>query len=278
MVEEQIEKSFPDIIYKYFKFNENLYDLIINNRLWFSNPSDFNDPYDCNVGFHKKYTKEEISNFLKNVQSTTNEKLTEEQIKETLEEWLNEPNKMQEQYIRHLREFVNSKGVCCFSGTDKNLLMWSHYADSHKGMCLGFDKKSLDKSFAIINWVNYKDKFPDIHLLNNSNDGVNTIMKHKSNVWDYEKEIRIFHGKKGLYQFPREAIKQVFFGLKTPDRQIHSVMNLMHQCGYSDVEYKKVFLHNEKYDIEYGTVIWETNKKDNEQPNTKNQKYDKDKN
>jgi hypothetical protein len=57
----------------------------------------------------------------------------------------------------------------------------------------------------------------------------------------------------------------VIFGLKTPNSQIHSVMNLMHQCNYFDVEYKKVFLHGEKYDIEYGTVTWETNKKDSGQ-------------
>lgn len=254
-------KSFPDIIYKYFRFNENLYDLVINNRLWFSNPSDFNDPYDCNVGFHKKYTKEEIINFLKNTKTSDNENITDEKLKELADEWVNEPKKMQESYIEPLRKFINSKGVCCFSGTDLSLLMWSHYADSHRGMCLGFDKKSLDKSFAIINWVNYENKFPDSHLLNNSNDGVNKIILHKSNVWNYEQEIRIFYAKKGLYQFPRDAIREVIFGLKTPDRQIHSVMNLMHQCGYSNVEYKKVFLDEEKYDIVYGKVTWEPNEK-----------------
>jgi len=30
-------------------------------------------------------------------------------------------------------------GVLCFSRSWNNVLMWSHYADRHKGICLGFD-------------------------------------------------------------------------------------------------------------------------------------------
>jgi hypothetical protein len=29
--------------------------------------------------------------------------------------------------------------MLCFSRTSSNILMWSHYGDNHKGICLGFD-------------------------------------------------------------------------------------------------------------------------------------------
>ena len=30
------------------------------------------------------------------------------------------------------------RGVCCFSEKKDDILMWSHYADGHKGFCLEF--------------------------------------------------------------------------------------------------------------------------------------------
>lgn len=34
---------------------------------------------------------------------------------------------------------VKDMGFLCFSRTWKNPLLWSHYADRHRGVCLGFD-------------------------------------------------------------------------------------------------------------------------------------------
>ncbi len=36
-------------IFKYHRINKFLYDLLINNEIWFSNPFSFNDPFDCNL-------------------------------------------------------------------------------------------------------------------------------------------------------------------------------------------------------------------------------------
>jgi len=33
--------------------------------------------------------------------------------------------------------------VTCFSEVENNLLLWSHYADKHKGACIGFNTESL---------------------------------------------------------------------------------------------------------------------------------------
>ncbi|NDP48093.1 MAG: DUF2971 domain-containing protein [Sulfuriferula multivorans] len=36
-------------------------------------------------------------------------------------------------------EFHNTKGLLCFSESWHNPVLWSHYADKHRGVCLGFD-------------------------------------------------------------------------------------------------------------------------------------------
>lgn len=84
-------------------------------------------------------------------------------------------------------------GVICFSETWKSNLMWAHYADKHKGLCLGFDieqtqqltkieylrqRKALPK--------NYKQDFKSI-----ASELLATCLKVKSIEWDYEKEHRL---------------------------------------------------------------------------------------
>jgi hypothetical protein len=37
------------------------------------------------------------------------------------------------------KEVVEKYSVLCYSRSWNNVLMWSHYGDRHKGICLGFD-------------------------------------------------------------------------------------------------------------------------------------------
>src|SRR6516165_6791682 len=40
---------------------------------------------------------------------------------------------------RKERRIVELHSALCFSKSWNNILMWSHYADKHRGICLGFD-------------------------------------------------------------------------------------------------------------------------------------------
>lgn len=43
--------------------------------------------------------------------------------------------------VKSMKEDYEEKiGVCCFSLDPKSILMWSHYSDNHKGVCLKFDR------------------------------------------------------------------------------------------------------------------------------------------
>jgi hypothetical protein len=41
-------------------------------------------------------------------------------------------------FTYHKNEFSRNKGILCFSRDWKNPVLWSHYAESHQGLCLGF--------------------------------------------------------------------------------------------------------------------------------------------
>lgn len=43
-----------------------------------------------------------------------------------------------------LSQIINNSAVACFTTRNDNFLMWSHYASSHKGICLEFDVSRQD--------------------------------------------------------------------------------------------------------------------------------------
>ncbi len=111
-------------IFKYRSFCKTSLELFINRELWFAKPDSLNDPFECQM-----------------------------LLPEVLESiWRHYPiPKAQQLEIENfLAEFVNGVGICSLSRTRKNQLMWAHYADEHKGFCIGFSEDRLratSKSF-----------------------------------------------------------------------------------------------------------------------------------
>jgi hypothetical protein len=88
-------------------------------------------------------------------------------------------------------EMNRTIGLLCFSRTWSNPVLWSHYADKHRGLCLGFDipdQHAKEVTYvrrrlkAEIENTNFSDK--------NSSPGyklITTKYKH----WRYEDEVRL---------------------------------------------------------------------------------------
>ena len=99
--------------------------------------------------------------------------------------------------------------IACFSEDVKSILMWSHYADSHKGFALEYDFRPTMSSKPLerraIYPVVYSDERYDasvyitrqfMHVLgfHSKNPDITAFSKvalHKSRVWEYEREWRI---------------------------------------------------------------------------------------
>jgi hypothetical protein len=84
-------------------------------------------------------------------------------------------------------------GVICFTKDWSNPLMWAHYADKHRGVCLGFDID--DELLHEINYVSGKL----LPIVNMDLDGgglterfVEEILFTKHEYWRYEDEVRVY--------------------------------------------------------------------------------------
>lgn len=160
------------------KGNDRIYTIenLANNQLHFSNPITFNDPFDCkfslthlgtreqwindykNQGYNhrkalKKFNEDVKTGYLIKKQETLYEEKLAEKISELVElglarkeDFLDNNNPSQRRIGTDMNDYVRNVAlpdVCCFSGNNKSILMWSHYADNHKGICLSFRSYKL---------------------------------------------------------------------------------------------------------------------------------------
>jgi hypothetical protein len=212
----------PSRLYKYQPPTVQAITNLSDARLWFSNPTHFNDPFDCALDVSiADFTEDDARLFLDKIAPTP-------QIKQQLHSRLNleDVRKRAPLSIRQTlkRVFEVGQGVCCFSELVDSLLMWGHYADGHRGFCLEFATTGdpLKSTFA----VSYCDEFPTLQvkdLFPDNPETVQTILKGvltKSTWWSYEKEWRALHGKAGTaYGYDRRLLTGVYFGAQMPDNQ-----------------------------------------------------------
>ena len=204
-------------LYKYIDIDGAL-KLIKNQTFKFSNPRDFNDPFDL---------YEKLIDFSKNdTLSPVNMARRDKRRAETASD------KVKIKLLQHQwRKLRSNYGISCFSKTYKNILMWSHYADKHTGVCIGFyidALKLMDDGF-ITFAVEYKDNFMPLPFSDiDINVRLNSIMQYlslKAAYWSYEEEIRMINFdyylnyKDSFFDFRKYAeIREIHFGLRTSEK------------------------------------------------------------
>ena len=149
-------------------------------------------------------------------------------------------------------------GVACFSESNDNLLMWSHYANKGRGICLEFDVCGI-KPLGDLLQVKYSTSPPDVNGLDLYMDGnlFQQLLSCKSVEWKYEREWRLFiFDRNGLKKsnrcrpYSEETLKAVYFGSEIAPSEREKVIATLQEIGSkaeiwqgtrSHHEYKIVF-------------------------------------
>ncbi len=231
----------------FFKFrhiNKNLIDSLVNETLFFAHPDNLNDPFDCRVDLKKA-----VENAVKRLPDSQKDCLSKLASLKG--------------YIERVQNDAGNAGICSFSLELENSLMWSHYANDHKGICLTYDFPRsflIDESNEItgVSAVTYGENTLSDWLIQNAPDQnlsikdfsielIKQLLTIKSVCWSYEKEVRIIRQHEGTFKIPKEFLKQVCFGLNTPTSDVDLIQKLLNGAGYS-VAYCKI----ERSDSDFG--------------------------
>lgn len=146
--------------------------------------------------------------------------------------------------------------LCASLDGHDDMLMWAHYGDSGKGVCIVLDLDHLVKTMvgvATVRAVTYTDAIPvcDLSLIRSYPEDetlrtyLSKLLSTKSKAWEYEKECRLIadvkknrvekhfgeDGKVDRYiTLPRDSVKQLIFGpcvdLVEIDKAIHVLKDI----------------------------------------------------
>lgn len=247
-------------LYKYMSA-EKFERMITNETIRFTPPSEFNDPFE----------------FLPHIDGFENEHNTDMLIEESLcrementykkfnEIGINLKNfstmrdiykpimaKMIKDYLLNMQNVFQSLcsklGVLCLSSEKDNILMWSHYADSHKGVVVIFDTtnnffKKIPGPLGEIRAVTYSDIRPKVNIESAFN---HELFYVKASAWSYEKEYRLIYPlipnfdcewvdmKKGICKIPLSIVNGIIFGAKCPPKTKAALLDKLKTTGKLD--------------------------------------------
>ncbi|MDB5346429.1 MAG: hypothetical protein JWP89_4806 [Schlesneria sp.] len=164
-----------------------------------------------------------------------------------------------ERFFANIDAQLNSVGIFSMSANPDHPLMWAHYANDHKGLCIGFEASEGSKLAAADHClpVQYSDSLPEFDedgLLSETTFSVDTsgrsyvssfkiaftdktfqkAISTKPTVWSYENEWRYVEPYDGLFQWPG-PLSEITFGLKCSDERRKHYIALAEQYVPNDV-------------------------------------------
>ena len=143
--------------------------------------------------------------------------------------------------------------------------MWSHYADQHKGFCIGYDV-SIDHVEDIYP-IDYEGKrfitTQQVYdMLFGSSESLkraakkeidNVILLSKAPAWKYEHEFRVI-SKQGLQDSPFR-LSDVTFGLRFKPSAKYAVMKAL-QGRRGEIDFYEISLCDDSFSLKENQLIW----------------------
>lgn len=243
--------KFPNKLYKFRDFSDFTDKIILNSEFYFASPKKFNDPFDCNLSYRQDYTQEEI--LAKYKYLTSKLPFTKEQF---IEKYGLNLNEFLDKYPKLNDRFVSNAGILSLSKSNKNITMWSHYANEHKGLAF---ELQVDEDYVFFHGygiVEYKEDYEFLSYTNlTPNKDYEKLFLTKYTDWEYEEEIRIIdYNKNGIRKFNKRVLKTIYFGYRADETNIKKIIQLCQLNGFEHVIFKKAKLIPGKFALDFDEI------------------------
>lgn len=229
-------------LYKYRTFESNTLRMLCESEVYYSNPSLFNDPLDCSPTVIVDIELADLESLYRKMigEGQANGRLIDFRYFQDEDGTHSVPDEFYQSKIsdeishRLDVEMKQGRGVLSLAHNWNSPLMWSHYADKHKGICIEYDvtlsvcdpPKKVDyksdrgilaseiKSWVFDESLSAKEKIEQKYFYT------------KASQWEYEEEWRYIQSNQGRQQAPFH-IKGIYFGMRCERSVASSVVRLM---------------------------------------------------
>jgi hypothetical protein len=278
------EQHLPTCIYKYRQNSNYSRENLRTDTVWLASPESYNDPYDCAFklldepvtaalekgvidqlrpifppelieraknSLHPFDTIAELSTDL----GAGDYGMTRQQVTEFL-------SRSHEHIVKFLRQLQKRTKICSFSARNDSILMWSHYADNHRGFCIEYKLEGLEPSHPFrrkLYPVIYSDDLYDLAFFVESLAGPNRAdftpmapilpLLHKFSGWKYEEEWRVVEitdPPKDDYSWQAVTPTRVLLGSKM---EVAENQNLLAICEQRRIEVQKMNLAKDRFEL-----------------------------
>ena len=119
------------------------------------------------------------------------------------------------------KNLIDRTGVLSLSSNPLDEVLWAHYADSHRGICIEYDTCKLLDNFSYDGstayQVQYSKEVPSLGLRHVFRSGpekefIVDALCHKSSRWQHEAEYRVLFERQGRISHHHEAVTAIYFG------------------------------------------------------------------
>lgn len=280
------------IVHKYRRDADTTASIFTSKKVWLSTPAALNDPFEselhtiptesrtANVAVMKQA---QLTGFLlnarRNKQTGNFYGLSRNEICKLLEQFekfqnfdeayanfsdfitqrIGNPPSDPEKVFSQLPCQMAAVGIFSLSEIPDNPLMWAHYADDHKGLCLGFevvDGSALadEKRCLKVEYSDFPPQFGEgfTHELSISLDDqgrlksasriafsdpvVQAAISTKGCEWEYEREWRYVEPTAGEFDWPGPIV-EITFGLRCPQDRRDYYLKLAQEFIPNDVRF-----------------------------------------
>lgn len=222
-------------LYKFAPINKYSLLGLANRTFYCAKPSSFNDPYEFE--FNEKVCSDAYLEHARIEHGTV-----------TVSEF--SASELREQLREAIKEKIDSFGVVCLSERDDSPLMWGHYAQSQKGMCLEFSVAEDDNSVFPVCYCEALPILddPSSSLWSRRNALKPLVTKHVD--WSYERERRILREEGGRsFNYPESfKLLSVAFGVRCSSEDIDLVKCVL---SGTKVQFRQAFLDRSTYKISF---------------------------
>ncbi|TWX71807.1 DUF2971 domain-containing protein [Colwellia demingiae] len=242
---------------KFATLNKNIINSIYENNLWHARVDTLNDPFEFYFNFIKELpnSTDDLCKLMNDSNYWVKPHLIVQEREAAIQLLaLSKENELRSGIINKLIEHekllkrqMQTLCVCSLSEAYDEPLMWSHYSDGMRGVCLMFDKDELKRSSLEFEKVEYGNTPPKIDFFdryikhkNNEEMELGKFLLTKHTGWTYEKEFRSVSFKVNdnidqlgfLKKLKKNSLKAIIMGSKISQVDKTLLITLSEKFGF----------------------------------------------
>lgn len=259
------ERNIPKRLYKYRDFSNRTLSMLVDDTVYFADPTTFNDPLDTKPKLQTDLDNYALENILAKLieertsaEMSTAAKTIRYRGPKTIEHIALQSRKAAEGLLANIRYNATDpdftiddptkfllglyvekelmrryqKGVFSLAERATCALMWSHYGDQHRGLCLGYSipDESLPDTHKIRYGGSRLVQASAVADMLKGDDAARrrvdeAVLLKKAKPWSYEREWRLI-GPRGVHDSPLE-LEEVVFGMRCDPAVMYTVVQAL---------------------------------------------------